>query len=226
MTICRISAYKINVPPPENPDVLIEFWENAKRENPDLLQDNKLLREKFNEFSTLIENTPDSMAKVRSSEIFQKWIEKVSDIEKSRYAYLLECALKNSRGFLANDFPMFTREGLDTSLYEITYRGDLLLVFYDPDCDKCRKLLSALASDEKIQEDIEAGILTLLTVYAGEDNELWTLTNDALPESWIVATDDGAIDEAESYDFPDFPAVYFLDNEKRVIAKSVDIEID
>ena len=145
----------------------------------------------------------------------------IDEAQRGRNKFLLEAALKNRPGNLAADFPYITREGENKTLYTTPVKGELLLIFYDPDCENCKKIISFLMEDSHLNEMISKNELTVLAIYSGEEKELWMETAHTLPSSWIVGYDPGVIDEEDSYYFRATPTLYLLDKEKKVIVKDL-----
>ena len=146
---------------------------------------------------------------------------RVGETDRYRYDFMLECALKNRPGHIAADFRFVTREGEHKTLHSFDTSGNILLIFYDPDCDTCREIMERLASDASLLEMAVGGELTVMAIYAGEDRDLWEATAARLPQEWVVGYDQGAIEEAESYDFRQSPTLYLLSSDKRVITKEI-----
>ena len=145
----------------------------------------------------------------------------LDEAQRGRNRFLLEAALKNRPGMIAADFPYETLRGEKTSLHATPVKGNLLLIFYDPDCDNCKEIIGDLSSNHVLNEMIEKGDLTVLAVYSGEEREMWLETNSMLPQSWIVGYDAGTIDRQDSYYFRATPTIYLLDKDKRVIFKDL-----
>lgn len=145
----------------------------------------------------------------------------VDEAQKSRYSYLLECAQKNRPGMVAADFSFIDRKGNKSSLHSFNSQGDILLIFYDPDCESCKTIIKELSDNQRIKEEIRAKRLSVLAIYSGEDKSLWQSTADKLPQEWAVGYEPGQIDEKELYDFRAFPTLYILDKNKRVVKKDI-----
>ena len=148
----------------------------------------------------------------------------VNEAQRYRYDFLLSCAMKNRPGSQAADFSFITREGEATSLLEFNNTGDIILIFYDPDCDTCLGVMNKLAADSELLQMASAGDITVLAIYAGTERNLWLRSAYDFPEEWIVGFDNGAIEETESFDFRMSPTIYLLDAEKKVIVKDLPAE--
>lgn len=143
----------------------------------------------------------------------------IGDAEKIRPRWLLEIALKNRPGSPAADFAFKGRDGAPSTLYDVLAGGDtnLLLVFYDPDCDHCREVMERMAADPRIA----GGDVRVLAVYSGDDSELWERTAPGLPEAWVVGYDDGAIEDSSAYYIPAPPTLYLIAPDGTVLQKEM-----
>lgn len=138
-----------------------------------------------------------------------------------RAQMMLEDLNKNKRGTIASDFTFTTREGKNMNLHSLPSDKDVLLIFYDPECNVCQQELNEIANDTRINEKIKAGTLMVAAINSGGDEELWHHHSTILPESWVVGYEDGKIDYDEMYVFFTSPAIYLLDKNKTVIAKDI-----
>ena len=153
-------------------------------------------------------------------EIFQD-SEFIDEAERERNSFLLKGALKNRQGMMAADFPYVTRDGRATTLYKTPVKGNLLLIFYEPDCENCKEIIGALADNRNLSEMIAHGEMTLLAIYCGENKELWDETASSLPEQWTVGYNAGTIEDNDDYLFRASPTIYLLDEKKTVLVKDL-----
>ena len=91
-----------------------------------------------------------------------------------------------------------------------------LIVFSDPECDNCKRIIPELMADPVLQNEK----LRVLMVYPDENTSAWKLQNRNVPEGWIDAySPDGEIIGSVLYYIPAMPSLYLLDSEKRVVLK-------
>lgn len=138
-----------------------------------------------------------------------------------RYEDQLEEVSKNVRGTLATDFDYVTTDGLRRTLYGTKVSGRILLVFYDPDCDHCKDILSSLFISDKLNGMIKDGELTPLAIYSGDDLELWKKKATDFPSIWTVGYNQGVIEENDLYVLRALPVIYILDADKTVVEKDL-----
>lgn len=143
----------------------------------------------------------------------------VDAADKIRISFLLENARKNRPGTKAADFSFITREGSKISLHSLPSENDILLMFYDPDCDSCKDQISRMKRSEALAELIETGSLTVVAIYSGEDRMDWIKSAGDLPKEWIVGYEPGSLEDNELYYFRASPTFYLLNKEKQVINK-------
>ncbi|MDE6010685.1 MAG: DUF5106 domain-containing protein [Muribaculaceae bacterium] len=135
----------------------------------------------------------------------------LTDEQKVRPTYLLEEASLNRRGFPANDFTYTRPDGSTSTLYEsLPSEGEnMLLFFYDPTCDVCHHFMRKLE---------QSGCnLPVLAIYPDEDEEAWRNGLPEVPGRWRV----GMADITGLYSIREFPSVYILSSEGKVIRKNI-----
>ena len=153
-------------------------------------------------------------------EIFQD-SEFLNEPERERNRFLLQNALKNRPGMRAADFPYVTSNGKTTTLYKTPVKGNLLLIFYDPDCENCKEIMENMAKSPVLAEMINQGEISLLAIYSGENKKLWYETAPSLPKEWTVGYNAGTIEEDDDYFFRASPTIYLLDDNKNVLVKDL-----
>ena len=144
--------------------------------------------------------------------------------EKLRPQLLLDAAMKNRPGMHAADIVYTTASGGKGRLSRLG--GDyLLLLFYNPGCADCARVLEYLSKSQSIGELLRSHRLTLLALYPDKDLELWRKYLPEMPDSWVVAYDaEQAVNEKETYVLPAIPTLYLLDRDKRVLLKDAPVE--
>lgn len=141
----------------------------------------------------------------------------------------LRLVSQNRPGMIANDFRFIDRDGVTATLHSLftpEERSKLLLVFYDPDCSNCHKIISSLAIDSKINSDIDNGTLRVLAVYTEGNRDIWERTKDDMPMNWRVVYDLSGIVENDLYDLPSMPSLYRLSSTGRVELKDSSILLE
>ena len=141
----------------------------------------------------------------------------------------LRLVSQNRPGMIAHDFRFIDRDGVTATLHSLftpEERSKLLLVFYDPDCSNCHKIISSLATDSKINSDIDNGTLRVLAVYTEGDRDLWERTKGDMPRNWRVVYDLSGIVENDLYDLPSMPSLYRLSSTGRVELKDSSILLE
>ena len=133
----------------------------------------------------------------------------------------LEAVHKNRPGMTAANFAYTTRDGKNTTLHKTITDCDLLLIFYDPDCEHCKEVMSELQENKALSNVIASKKIKVLAVYSGEDFCLWKRTAAMLPADWTVGYESGLLQENGSYVLRAMPTLYLLDHNKKVIQKDV-----
>lgn len=142
----------------------------------------------------------------------------MDEAERLREKYRLQMERKNSVGSTAADFHFVTRSGEQTSLHELRTEGNLLLIFYDPDCDDCHEAMKSLAGFNA------SGKFHVVAIDSEEDRERWEQTASSLPEDWTVGFATDPIQDDETYYIMTMPTIYLLDKDKTVLLKDTTLE--
>ena len=135
-----------------------------------------------------------------------------------RAAFRLSVVTKNNPGTVATDFEYIDRQGRHGRLS--TVKGELIvLLFNDPDCEKCKLLMPQLLQEPRLQRP---GI-TVLAIYPDVDTQLWKKETRDVPANWIDAySPKGEIMMQQLYSLPAMPSLYLLDERHRVLMKDVE----
>jgi thiol-disulfide isomerase/thioredoxin len=130
----------------------------------------------------------------------------------------------NLIGNVAPDIPKVpTWEGEFASLHAID-ADYTILVFYEPNCGHCKKIVPKL---HKIYKDtLKAENVEVFAVYTQIDREEWDeFITDKEIDLWINVYDPyGFSNFRNNYDIYSTPVIYILDKEKRIIAKRIDVD--
>ncbi len=136
------------------------------------------------------------------------------------YADRRDVIMKNCPGSLAPDFKIRDRDGDSISLRNHDAGVTTLLMFYEPDCDRCHAAIEAMEAYPGLNNAIAAGTLRVLAVYIGDNTDAWTKHASTLPRTWQVAIDcKSAIDHDELYTIRATPSFYLIDPSDTIILK-------
>ena len=139
----------------------------------------------------------------------------------TRLRWQLEAARKNRPGMTAADFSYTTREGVRMTLHQTHSEEQLLLLFYDPECEHCKEVMASLQQNATLNRLVAEKRLTVLAVYSGDDRNLWERDAAALPVEWTVGYETGWLQDTGAYVLRAMPTLYLLDRNKQVIQKDV-----
>jgi hypothetical protein len=141
-----------------------------------------------------------------------------SNAEKIRPRDQLRHIAMNRPGMLATDFRYIDRNGKTSTLLK-TAADRLLVVFYDPDCEECKQILSEMFVNQDLNNSLAAGRITVLAICIADNRSGWQETLSRFPSTWLVGYDLSHIEDRELYHFPATPTFYLLDADKRIILK-------
>ena len=143
----------------------------------------------------------------------------LDEYERIAPEYDLEIARKNRIGTPANDFIYTLADGSQHRMHDIE-ADYTILMFSNPGCPMCREIMEEITSSPLLNLLTEHGDLRTLSLYPDEDLEAWREHFKDMPTSWIRAYDKGQkITVERLYNLSAIPALYLLDNQKRVIIK-------
>lgn len=129
---------------------------------------------------------------------------------------------KNQIGKLANNFSFIDKAGNESDLYN-TDASLLILIFNNPDCSLCHQAEESIAKNESLQALLKDGTMKILAITPDADYDEWL--NHTYPSNWHVGYDKGkAIFDLRLYDIQQFPCIYLLDQDKRVLLKEANYE--
>lgn len=136
------------------------------------------------------------------------------------YADRRDVIMKNCPGSLAPDFKVCDRDGDSISLRIHDAGVTTLLMFYEPDCDRCHAAIEAMETYPGLNNAIAAGTLRVLAVYIGDNTDAWTKHASTLPRTWQVAIDcKSAIDHDELYTIRATPSFFLIGPADTIILK-------
>ena len=135
---------------------------------------------------------------------------------------LFQLASKNNPGNKAENFNFRLKDGLNTSLYGLKFKGDLIIFFYDPDCNNCQRVKEQLKLAKNLNNLIDKEEITLLALAVTDDLDKWQEAVATMPGSWMHAIDFRQTDENLTYDLRALPSIYMLDSTLNVIYKDLD----
>jgi thioredoxin-related protein len=139
--------------------------------------------------------------------------------EKQSAAIRLKLLHQNEVGFTANDFTFIMPTGQKKRLFEVQAKF-LLLYFNNPECSACKEFKMSLVASSLIQKEIEKGKLVILSIYPDKDEKKWIQHLPSYPKKWIQGRDENEfLFQHKVYDLKAIPAVYLLDENKKVLLK-------
>lgn len=210
-----MSEYVSYIPPRDADSLLRALIHRASQSKPVL--------EFFGMVAEVVLHDPNSP--LRNDEYYIPVLESIlqspllNEYERIAPEYDLEIARKNRIGTIANDFVYTLADGSSHRMHDIE-ASYTILMFSNPGCPMCREIMEEITSSPLLNELTERGDLRTLSLYPDEDLEAWHEHFEDMPTSWIRAYDKGQkITLERLYNLSAIPALYLLDNQKRVIIK-------
>ena len=139
--------------------------------------------------------------------------------------YRRDVIMKNRPGSPAPDCSATGRDGAKVRLSDHGRLTPTLLMFYEPDCDRCHEAIDILAADTALADAVADGRLRFVAVYVGDNVGEWRTHAAGLPEWWRVAIDsDMTIDSRALYDIRATPSFYLLDPDDKILLKDAPLQ--
>ena len=168
----------------------------------------------------------DPMSPLRNDALYVRFLGRLlahapeEDARRDRWLFLKELAGRNNPGQVAQDFTYYLPDGRARTLHG-TKAAQLLLFFYDPECENCHATLQEMKASTALAEAVREGRTTVLAVYTEGNPDIWRARLGEMPEGWMVGTDREVIKAKALYDLKAMPTLYLLDADKRVLQKDV-----
>ena len=141
---------------------------------------------------------------------------------RTRYEIQLQDVQKNRPGTQATDFEILLRDGTTTTLLEKCKSAKAtILIFYDPECENCSRLVEEMRRDPDLTGAVSQRHLNIIAVYPDGDEEEFRKAEGKIPDSWTDGiSPEGKISEDELYSMPTFPTLYLIDANGKVLIKN------
>ena len=166
----------------------------------------------------------DPMSPLRNDALYVRFLDGLlahvpaEDARRDRWTFLRGLAGRNNPGQTATDFTYYLPDGSRRTLMG-TKAQQLLLFFYDPECENCHAILTEMKADAMLAEAVNSGRVTVLAVYTEGNPQVWKERLNEMPAGWVVGTDREVIKQKALYDLKAMPTLYLLDSAKRVLLK-------
>ena len=148
----------------------------------------------------------------------------LDNTEKIRPGFLLENIMKNRLGSIAGNFTYTLMSGETGNLHSVNAKYTLLY-FNDPECEDCIMLIKQLIASPVINDLTKKGELKILMTYINDDIEAWEKHASDVSDSWIYSRDvEQKIIIEGVYNIKQFPTIYLLDKDKKVLLKETTFE--
>lgn len=165
-------------------------------------------------------------AQYRSDELYYRFlnhtaVNKKIPAETRRRFEAQKRILDSSRvGATLPDIELTKADGSKTTMAADTSDFTLLFI-YSPDNFNCTLARTRLAADMVLNQLNDAGIVRVVSLYAGAPDASFSEAVSAMPSGWINVASPVA---GEYFDLRYFPAIYYLDRNKKVLGKNLDVD--
>lgn len=144
----------------------------------------------------------------------------IDEYSKASLKFSLKLIERNNPGDVATQFTYYLVNGDEKTLMNTDIGENcMLVIFYDPLCDSCHKVMKELKGNGVLRNLVDDNKLTVLAIYTEGDEETWKKSLKDIPESWIAGTDRLGVKDKALYDLKAMPSLYLIGPDKRVILK-------
>lgn len=149
----------------------------------------------------------------------------LSKEKHSSYQIIYNLHNKNLAGEQVPNFPILWADSSVSTLYDVK-SPYTLLYFQNPDCPSCSEMRERMAGNSLLNQAIDEGKITVVTLYFEGDEALWRryLTEKANPKyrhGWDYTQ---KIEQEQLFDLRIIPFLFLLDQDKKVIKKDLLID--
>lgn len=165
-------------------------------------------------------------ARFRSDELYGKFVDaavankKIPAADRQHFQEQKLILDNSSVGKILPDIELTLADGTKTSFAADTSAYTVLFI-YQPDCLDCTFTRVRLAADMVLNQLNDAGIVRIMSLYAGEPDAEFSTAVTAFPEKWINVA---SPETSKYFDMRVKPSIYYLDKDHRIIAKEVSVD--
>lgn len=165
-------------------------------------------------------------AQYRSDELYSMFVDaavsnKKIPSDKREYFSRQKLILDNSSiGKAVPDLELTKPDGTTTTFAADTSSFTLLFV-YEPDCVDCSFARVRLSADMILNQLNVAGIVRIISLYAGQPDADFVKAADEFPKEWLNVASPLA---ADYIDMRMKPAIYYLDKGHKIIGKELSVD--
>ena len=146
---------------------------------------------------------------------------KIPAADKARFEYQGRSLEGSQIGMVAPDFTFTTPQGEKKTLAEVSQGAYVVLFFNDPECDDCELARVRLSADMNLNNLIDLGQIRVVSILPSEPTDEWRERAASYSGKWIVGA---SADVDEIYDMRVSPVIYYLDNKRQILSKSLDTD--
>ena len=165
-------------------------------------------------------------AAYRSDELYSIFVDgavanKKIPAEKRRYFEAQKKILDNSSvGKVVPDIELTKADGSKTGFFADSSSYTLVFI-YENDCLDCTFARVRLSADMVLNQLNDAGVVRVVSLYAGEPDAAFSTAVTSFPESWINVA---SPETASYFDMRLKPAIYYLDKDHKIIGKELSVD--
>lgn len=142
---------------------------------------------------------------------------------RNELKYIKSTTQRNRIGNIAEDFYFVLKDGTEKKLSDIN-APLTLLIFNSPECSLCHKLEYDITNNDSIQQLVSEKQLVIIAISPTAEYDEWQ--SHKYPQNWLCGFDQNkTIIKEQLYELRQFPSIYLLDKDMRVIIKEADYKM-
>lgn len=145
---------------------------------------------------------------------------KIPGEQRARFQHQASVLAHSQMGQVFPEVNLKSADGSSKSINDITTPYTIVFI-NDPTCSDCRLARARLATNYDAQRLINSGTIAIVSVYPDQADEVWGESLSDYPANWIVTASDQIDEKVDTRTNPTF---YFLDSEKKIVAKNIPVD--
>lgn len=165
-------------------------------------------------------------ARYRSDQLYGKFVDaavankKIPAAERRHFEEQKLILDNSSVGCKVPDIELTKADGTKTSFYADSAEYTLLII-YEGNCPDCSLTRVRLSADMVLNQLNDAGIVRIVSLYAGEPDAAFSEAVLPYPEAWLNVA---SPETAKYFEMRSKPAIYYLDKEHKVVGKDLVVD--
>lgn len=165
-------------------------------------------------------------AQFRSDDLYSRFVDaavankKIPVEERRRYESHKRILDSSRVGAVIPDLELTLADGTKRGFHADSSDFTLLFI-YDGDCPDCSLARVRLSADMVLNQLNDAGVVRVMSLYAGEPDAAFSEAVSSFPSNWLNAA---SAEAALDFDLREKPSIYYLDKDHKILAKNLVVD--